>query len=146
MKTLLAWPIGRGPPFQETGAKGLPVAMRARPSLQARMSQGVASTRLEGLESAKTTGSSETSAWSRMTSWSNEPGWPVVPMRTSGLHGLMTSHRRAWSSPSSVRPSSWTQLGRDGHLLLELVEVGAAAVDQAARVEQRQARVDLALA
>ena len=56
MKTLLACPTARAWPSQVAAGKGLPVATMARPSLQARMSSGAASTRLDGFERAKTTG------------------------------------------------------------------------------------------
>ena len=50
-KQLLHWPITRRPPASSTGAKGLPVATRARPPVQASSSAGTASARLVGLES-----------------------------------------------------------------------------------------------
>ncbi len=55
-KQLLHWPISRSPSGLSTGAKGLPVATRQRPSVQASRSTGVASANLVGLERGRITG------------------------------------------------------------------------------------------
>ena len=74
MKALLAWPMIRTPSAVSTGANGLPVATRARPSVQSRTWAGVASVREVGLESGKMIGVGVASAIARTTSSVKTPG------------------------------------------------------------------------
>ena len=80
-------PAGVAPP----GAKGLPVATTARPSVQAITSAGTASELDVGLESGKTSGRRACFAISRMAASVKAPGVPAVPTRMVGLTRAMTS-------------------------------------------------------
>ena len=67
-----------------TSSNGLPVAIRARPSVQAIRSAGVASAREVGFESGKMIGRSAYAVIARTISSVNVPGCPEVPIRMVG--------------------------------------------------------------
>ena len=95
--TLFAWPITRRRPSTVvTASNGEPVATIARPSVQARMSAGVASTADVGLDSGSTIGRSPGSSPStiaRMTASLNVPATPVAPTRIVGRRSRIVSSR-----------------------------------------------------
>ena len=74
------------------------------------------------------------------------PSWPVVPMSTSGRMARMTSARWLVVVSLETQPMRVTASSAHRELALELVEVRAAGVDQAARVEHGDPRVRLGTA
>ena len=100
---------------------GLPVATRARPSVQASRSAGVASLREVGFESGKIAGRSTCRAMVRTTSSVNVPGWPEVPIRTVG-RACSTTVQRSRLPASRGQPAS--RVRGAGVALLERREVG----------------------
>ena len=81
------------------GAKGLPVAIRARPSVQFTRSPGTASTRLVGLESGKMIGRSTWAAIERTISSVKWRGWPLTPISAVGWR-LATVSAKLTALPS----------------------------------------------
>ena len=80
-------------PLWVTGANGLPVATRARPSVQASRSAGTASHIEVGLDSGRTTGRSTWAAMSLMMFSVNAPPWVEAPVSTVGWTWPTTSAR-----------------------------------------------------
>ncbi|KAK5634937.1 hypothetical protein RRF57_010648 [Xylaria bambusicola] len=76
-----------------TGSNGLPVATRARPDVQVRMSFGTASWRRVGLDRGRITGRGVCEDISLMISSVKEPGTVDVPISTFGWTCLITSRR-----------------------------------------------------
>src|SRR4029450_4902448 len=70
---------------------GLPVATKARPSVQRRRSSGVASAWLVGFESGRMSGRLTPAAIARTAPSVSAPGCPQTPMRTVG--GQTSDHR-----------------------------------------------------
>ena len=93
MKTLFAWPTSCRVPSTSTASNGEPVATMARPSVQRRMSTGVASAAEVGFESGRTIGRSVAAAMARRTGSPNVPPTPVVPTRTVGRTRSIVSTR-----------------------------------------------------
>ena len=99
-KQLLHWPISRSPVAVATGAKGLPVASRARPPLQRSRFSGVTSARGVGLERGSTIGRSTPRQRASTTAWSKAPARVEVPISTPGCTASITA-----SSPGPWPPS-----------------------------------------
>ena len=100
MNALLPWPTRRVRPAWTTEGKGLPVATRARPSVQRRTSSGEASAWLVGLESGKIIGRSTCAAISRTTVSVKAPVAPETPMSTVG-RSARTTASRSWPRPQA---------------------------------------------
>src|SRR3712207_8427157 len=71
-------------PSWSTGGNGLPVATRARPSVQAIRSSGSASHREVGLDSGRMIGRSAAAVIVRTIGSLKAPGWVEVPIRIVG--------------------------------------------------------------
>src|SRR5271170_6677573 len=80
-----------GLPLKVVGGNGLPVPIKARPSVHSAICWGVASQRETGLDNGKMTGRSTCLAIVRIASSVKVPGWPETPMRTVGFVFLITS-------------------------------------------------------
>src|SRR5437762_1344313 len=86
-KALLAWPIRWVRPATSTGANGLPEATSARPPVQARMSAGMASLWLVGLDSGSTSGRATAAAMASMIGRVKVPGSPAAGDADAGRPG-----------------------------------------------------------
>src|SRR5581483_3343731 len=73
------------------GGNGLPTPINARPSVQASILAGVASSREVGFESGKITGRLLHSAIARTIGSEKAPAWPETPIRTVGFALRTTS-------------------------------------------------------
>ena len=121
-----------------TASNGEPVAIRARPPVQARTSAGVASACDVGLDSGITNGRSAgptRSSIASMTSWVNVPATPVVPTRTVGRCRAIVSSRSASGRPPPARPAR----------VFVGIEVRAARMDEPVRIDQRDRLADMRL-
>ena len=88
---LLAWAMTYRWPSWSTGGNGLPVATRARPSVQRSRSSGSASHLEVGFDSGRMIGRSTWAAMSRTIGSENAPAWVEVPIRTVGAACATTS-------------------------------------------------------
>ena len=90
-----------------TGSNGLPVATRARPSVQAIRSAGTASALEVGLDSGMITGRSTWAAIWRTIASVNAPAWVEVPISMVGCTWATTSASDG-PRPTPVRVQSAT--------------------------------------
>ena len=84
MNALLHWPISINRPTYLVGENGLPVAIKARPSVHFTRLDGIASLLEVGFDSGKIAGRSTCLAISRTISSVKAPGWPDVPIKIVG--------------------------------------------------------------
>ena len=142
MKTLFAWPTSRRLPFTSTASNGEPVATMARPSVQRRMSIGVASAAEVGFESGMTSGRSVPAASARRTRLverAADPGGPDQDGRPDPFDGLDEAWELGREAVSRVG------LRRQRQLALRGVEILAAVVDLPARIDQHECPADVGL-
>ena len=99
-KTLFACPTSCRTPAWSTGPNGDPVATSARPSVQARMSAGVASAFDVGLDSGMISGWRTPAAVARTIASPNVPAVAVVPTSTVGRRARTMAVR--WSGETPV--------------------------------------------
>ena len=105
MRALLACAIVWWTEPRRTGSNGLPVAIRALPSVQSSRSEGRASQRSVGLDSGMITGRSQYECISRTTSSENAPPRAEVPMRMVGWAFRMVSRRFTRCGSATSQPS-----------------------------------------
>ena len=104
-KTLFAWLIRRGEPFTVTGSNGLPVATKALPSLQRKISSGNASEIDVGFDIGKMTGASLFASIAATTDSVNAPPCPEAPTNTL-LPQAATTSCKFFIAPSSSASSA----------------------------------------
>ena len=103
MNALLHWETTLSPSGVGTGGKGEPVAIRARPSVQAIRSAGTASARLDGFDSGKITGRATRAAMPRTMASVKAPAAVENPMRTVGSKPAMTEAKSGFASRDQFR-------------------------------------------
>src|SRR3954471_24420049 len=93
-------------PLNVTGPNGLPVAMRARPSVHCMRSAGIATDLLVGFESGKMIGRGVPAAMARMIGSRKGPLSPLVPISTVGLRAETIMIRSGGVAAENPKPAA----------------------------------------